>query len=43
MPLFETKIEIDNNKVIKLVHEKWGVKIDTVIKISQNHTFAATV
>ena len=43
MPLFETKVEIDNEKVMQIVKERWGVKIDTVLKISQNHTFAATI
>lgn len=42
MPLFESSVPIDHEHVAKIVLEKWGIKIDKLLKASQNHTFSAS-
>ena len=43
MPLFETSVPIDHEHVSKIVLQKWGAKIEKLLKASQNHTFSATI
>lgn len=42
MPLFETTVKIDQERVAQLVLLRWGLKLANALKASQNHTFSAT-
>lgn len=43
MPLFETTVPINEEQVKKIVLEKWGIKIESLLKDSQNHTFQGII
>lgn len=42
MPLFESAIPVNNEKIAAILNERWGLKLGKIIKASQNHTFEAS-